>query len=234
MEFGKLRAMGMGGALAALILAGLSCGKPPARPPIILCAGDSLTEQGYPVFLQKTMKRQGILARVLNCGRSGNTSDEYLRFMSSEGSRLAFARPDFVLLELGTNDVRCDGDRTPTPVFERNMRALIGRFRTFRTRDNKPPIILLATIPPVPEGATFPFAPESSRRVREEINPALRRMAAELKIPLVDQFSYFEGASKLLPDVHPSPEGYRAMAQVWFSALKPYLNLKPDRGELLP
>jgi lysophospholipase L1-like esterase len=226
MEVGKIGVIITRGALAALILASLSCAKP-VRPPVILCAGDSITEQGYPILLQKVMKRQGILARVLNYGRGGNTSGEYLRFLISEESRLSSIRPDFVLLELGTNDVRCDGDRTPTPVFERNMRVLIGHFRAFRTRENKPPIILLATIPPVPEGVAFPFSPESSRRVREEINPTLRRIADELGLPLVDHFSFFMKASELLPDVHPSREGYWAMARGWFNALKPYLRSRP-------
>jgi lysophospholipase L1-like esterase len=234
MDFETFRALGRRGALAALILAGLCCARPPARPSIILCAGDSLTELGYPVYLQKIVKRQGVRAQVLNYGRSGNTSGEYLHFLASQEKKVAAVRPDFVLLELGTNDVRCDGDQTATPVFERNMRALIACFRGFRTRENKPPTILLATVPPVPEETPFPFSQESSRRVRDEINPTLRRMADELRIPLVDNFSLFAaGAPDLLPNVHPSREGYKAMAHAWFAALEPYLKPRPG-SKLLP
>ncbi len=208
--------------LAALAAVMVSCSRAPRRT-VILCAGDSITELGYPSFLEGLLKRQHLPASVLNYGRKGFTSGEYLRFLRKNKARLEALKPDVVLLELGTNDVRLDGDLTPTPEFDRNMRAIIGLLRTFRSGTKEPPVILLATVPPVPESAAPPFSPESGRRVREEINPALSRMALELGLPLVDQYAVFTASPGLLPGVHPSPAGYREMARRWRTALEPYL-----------
>ncbi|MGB9004538.1 MAG: SGNH/GDSL hydrolase family protein [Candidatus Aminicenantales bacterium] len=206
--------------LAVLMLA--ACSSRP-RNFIILCAGDSLTEQGYPSHLEKLLAQSGVRARVRNYGRSGFTSGEYLRFLEGRRTSLEAEQPDFVLLQLGTNDVRLDGDHTPAEAFENNMRRIIGIFSDFRTRWGRRPLILLASIPPVPEEIGFPFSPESSARVREEINPFLNRLSAELRLPLIDNFVLFRDRPGLLRDVHPTEEGYQRIAANWYAGLKPFL-----------
>jgi lysophospholipase L1-like esterase len=215
--------VGRGLFLAAAVLPALFCSR--ARPGfIILCAGDSLTAQGYPQPLRRMIGREaGVAVKVLNRGRSGNTSGEYLRYIRNRTASLAALHPDFILLQLGTNDVRIDADRTSVADFEKNMRGIIGILRGFRSRADRPPVIFLGLIPPVPEGAGFPFSRESGRRVREEINPALLRLAAELGTPLVDNYSLYVSRPDLLPDVHPNREGYRELARNWFRALAPRL-----------
>ena len=223
-EAGKLRRKRPPVGWPALVMTAflaLSCSRPMPNA-IILCAGDSLTEEGYPRNLSRIIRQEGFRARVLDFGRKGFNSGEYRRYLQSHRDRLASLRPDFILLQLGTNDVRLDGDATSVEDFERNMKAIIGLFREFRTRGGRIPILLLAAIPPVPEGSAFPFSPESSRRVRDEINPALKRIAEEGRLPLVDNFSLFLKSPGLLPGVHPSAEGYREMAANWYRRLKPY------------
>ncbi len=215
-----------GAALALLGVLALSCART-RRPEVILCAGDSITELGYPDLLRKLLRQEGFRARVVNRGRKGFNSGEYLAFLSSKENDFALIHPDFVLLELGTNDVRVDGDRTPAALFEANMRAIIERLRRLKDGEGRPSVVLLATIPPVPESEAFPFSPDSSRRVRDEINPALKRLAAEFGLTLVDQYSVLAGAPELLPGVHPSREGYRRMAGTWLRALEPRLRPTP-------
>jgi lysophospholipase L1-like esterase len=199
------------------------CDRPP-RGVIILCAGDSLTDSEYPRHLQRLLGREGTRARVLNYGRKGHTTGEYLRFLRQQGTSLAREHPDFILLQLGTNDVRVDGDRTPTDAFGRNLEAIIGLFREFTNRRGEAPRILLATIPPLPEVVSPPFGPGSSARVTEEINPLIRRVAAAERLPVVDNYSLFLRSPKLLPDVHPTSEGYRLMARNWLESLRPLLS----------
>jgi lysophospholipase L1-like esterase len=189
---------------------------------IVICAGDSITAEAYPHFLQRLFNTAGIRARVLNFGRSGNTSGEYLGFLERNKERLNLERPDFVLLQLGTNDVRVDADSTETRAFAENMKRIIEIFRAFRSRSGKTPRLLLGTVPPAPPGP-LPFSPESTRRVSEEINPALRAIAGKERILLVDHYSLFFREPGLLPGVHPSREGYRRLAENWFIALKPVL-----------
>ncbi len=196
-----------------------SCSSPPSNY-IILCAGDSLTEEGYPPFLERTLKGEGIRVKVLNYGKSGHTSGEYLRFLREKKTEMAENQPDFILLQLGTNDVRTDRDHTSAEDFYSNMKEIIRLFQTFRTRSGKTPHILLATIPPIPEETPFPFAPASALRVVKEINPLIQKLAQEETLTHVDNFSVFLERSHLLPEVHPSDQGYEAMAKNWHTALK--------------
>ena len=197
------------------------CASPP-RGVIILCAGDSLTAKAYPHFLQKLLNADGITARVVNQGVSGDTSGEYLEYVldAVRSEAIMWERPDVILLQLGTNDVRTDGDFTSTDRFVANMKSLLEYFRGFISRTADPSRIVLALIPPIPDGTPFPFSAESSRRVREEINPAIARLAGEYGLPLVDNYRIFEERPDLLPGVHPTTEGFRRMAGNWYETIR--------------
>lgn len=198
------------------------CSSPP-RGVIILCAGDSITAQAYPHFLQRLFARDGVRARVLNYGRSGFTSAEYRAFLAKNLERMSREHPDAVLLQLGTNDVRVDGDRGTAADFASNMRAITAAFRSLKSRSGRPPLLMLATVPPIPATTPFPFSAESVRRVEEEINPAVRALASEEGLPLVDNHALFLARPELLPGIHPSREGYQALAERWYEALRPRL-----------
>jgi len=194
------------------------------RGVIILCAGDSITAAEYPRFLQRIFKQEKIRAKVLNYGRSGHTSTEYLRFLEENSAAIAGEYPHFVLLQLGTNDVREDGDQTSSEQFERNMKRIILIFRNFRMRSGAETQILLATIPPIPQGSPFPFTHESGQRVVSEINPIVRKLANEMGLAVVDNYSLFREEPDLLSGIHPSREGYRALALNWYKALEPLIH----------
>ncbi len=193
------------------------------RSIIVLCAGDSITAAAYPRLLESLLNEGGIRAKVVNYGRNGNTSGEYLSFLLKSREDLARQHPDFVLLQLGTNDVRVDGDSTPTEVFGTNMQKIVGIFRTFRNLDGKRSVVLMATIPPVPPAAGPPFSGRSRERVSSDINPLIREICQKEKIALVDNYSLFVGSPELLPDVHPNQEGYVRLARNWYQALKSLL-----------
>ncbi|MFB0566319.1 MAG: SGNH/GDSL hydrolase family protein [Candidatus Aminicenantaceae bacterium] len=207
-----------------VILCIASCSHTPGGI-IIFCAGDSITEIAYPQYLQKIYNKVGIQAEVLNYGRGGYTSGEYLKFLKKNMKTLAAEKPDFVLLQLGTNDVRVDHDSTPGDKFYSSMKKIIKIFKRFRNRAGEKTRILLASIPPIPEGNPFPFTDESATRVIEEINPLIERISAEEKIYLVDNYSLFLRSPHLLPEVHPTWEGYEYLALNWFNHLIPMLPL---------
>ncbi len=201
-----------------------ACASPP-RGVIIFCAGDSLTSKAYPHFLQRLFNADGIAARVINHGVSGDTSGEYLSFLRnpSRAEALMWDRPDIILIQLGTNDVRLDGDFLSTDQFVANMRQIIMFFKDFISRTADPSRIVLALIPPIPENTSFPFSPESARRVRQEINPAIARLAGEYGLPLVDNYRIFFDRPDLLPGVHPTRDGFRLMAGNWYATIKEIL-----------
>jgi len=187
---------------------------------IILCAGDSITAGDYPRFLQRIIKKEGISVKVLNYGRSGNTSGEYLRYLQENSADLAEEHPHYICLQLGTNDVRQDGDKTSAAKFADNMKKILRIFRRFHTSSGKETQVLLATIPPIPKGSIYPFSADSRNRVVSEINPVIRRLAGEKGLILVDNYALFRNAPNLLPGIHPSEEGYRELARNWHRNLK--------------
>ena len=185
---------------------------------VILCIGDSITAGSYPEKLQAKLNKAKIPAKVLNCGMCGYTSGDYLRFMKSFGL-FKIISPDIVLLQLGTNDVREDYAYTETEKFIENMKNII-RLMKEKLYKNKPPIVLLSTIPPI-KSTGFIFTERSARRVIEEINPAIRKISDELNLPLVDNFKLFEEHPEWLIDgIHPDDRGYQAMAENWFNLIK--------------
>lgn len=212
----------MRGAILGFLLL-VSCASPPEGI-ILLCAGDSITEGEYPRHLRRMLSQDGLRVRVLNRGRRGYTSREYLKFLSERERELAEAQPDYILLQLGTNDVRVDDDFTPAQEFERTMREIIAVFGRFRNRRGGSSEIFLATIPPLPASLSYPFNAQSAERVVREINPILKKIAAEENLYLVDNYSLFLEHPQLLPDVHPTSEGYRLLARNWYNSLKPLIS----------
>jgi len=201
-----------------LAVLSVSCRREPSAI-IVSCVGDSLTAQGYPRYLRAALGRRGIRARVVNHGRSGNTTREYLAYLKAAEGDLGKERPDFVLVGLGTNDARIDGDHTTAAEFERNFRAILAVLGKFRTRSGRRPEILLGAAPPIPAGTPYPFGPGSPARLAGEINPAIEALARSHDAGFVDNYALFMRSPELLPDVHPLPEGYAAMAENWARAV---------------
>jgi len=183
----------------------------------ILCAGDSITADSYPKRLQDRLEKAGLSAQVLNAGIPGHTSTEYLDYMTSS-SILSKVNPHVVLLQLGTNDVRVDFNRVSTQQCIKNMRAIIGLVRAHRNPDGGAPMLFIATVPPIVVNG-FPFTAASRRRIKREINPAIKELAKAFDLPVNDNCALFEKRPHLLPDIHPSQEGYQAMADQWFEVM---------------
>lgn len=190
-------------------------------PVVILAAGDSITAASYPAYLQALFDAAKLKVRVVNGGVKGHTSGEYLTLLK-RGGLVARTNPDFVLLQLGTNDVRTDADRTETGRFYRQMNEILDRVLGHRNPDGRRPAVFLATIPPVVAVPRF-FDESSRQRVTDEINPAIRRLARERGLPLVDTYELFVRHPEWLPEIHPNEEGYRAMARQWFEVLAPHV-----------
>lgn len=117
---------------AALLSITLLGASPPARPPLILAFGDSLTAGygldqglGFAPQLQATLRRHGIAARVVDGGVSGDTSE-------AGKARLGWTldgmerKPDLVILELGANDMLRGLDPKLT---EANLDAMLAELK---------------------------------------------------------------------------------------------------------
>ena len=200
-----------------------ACRRDPAPPaltgePVVLCAGDSITAGAYPERLQRRLAESGLRYQVVNAGVKGNTSGEYLAFLR-RSLIIERTNPRWVLLQIGTNDVRIDGDATPTARFRENLEAILDLVARHRNPDGLPPRVLLGTIPPITEEIRGRFDATSRARVATDINPAIGETAARRGIALVDNHRLFAARPELLPGIHPSEDGYRALGDSWHDAL---------------
>jgi lysophospholipase L1-like esterase len=202
----------------------------PHRPPVILCLGDSMTEGGYggyPVHLRRLVKTKFPRVRVYAAARPGHNTREYAAFLRNSDVLRKY-RPDIVLLMLGTNDARTDGDKSSLNEFRQEMNRIVDMIRAGGVGKYRGPgAIFIATLPPIFSIDLPNFSEESRRRIVGEINPAIRRLARERNLNLVDVERLFRENRDLLPGIHPSAAGFRRMAETFFAAIRPDLRSCP-------
>jgi len=157
--------MKIAGILATAALAVAFAGAPAAgRVPVILDFGDSLTAgyglpagQAFPARLEAWLHQQGIEARVVNAGVSGDTTAGGL-------ARLDWAladKPDLVILALGANDALRGIE--PSSVRE-NLDKMLGKIEASGAK-----VLLLGMLAPPNWG-------EEYRHAFDQIFPELARI----------------------------------------------------------
>ena len=157
--------MKIAGILATAALAVAFAGAQPAgRVPVILDFGDSLTAgyglptgQAFPARLEAWLHQQGIEARVVNAGVSGDTTAGGL-------ARLDWGladKPDLVILALGANDALRGIE--PSSVRE-NLDKMIGKIEASGAK-----VLLLGMLAPPNWG-------EEYRHAFDQIFPELARI----------------------------------------------------------
>jgi acyl-CoA thioesterase-1 len=171
-DFNALWRLATAGAIV-LATSGATGATAAAAPPRILALGDSLTagyglaaDQAFPVRLQARLKADGVDADVINGGVSGDTTAGGL-------SRLNWAladKPDYILLELGANDMLRGIDPKVT---EDNLDKILARLAADHTK-----VMLFGMRAAANWGDDY-------RQAFEAIYPAL---AAKYKIPLYPFF----------------------------------------------
>jgi lysophospholipase L1-like esterase len=204
------------------------CRREPAIPvptgeAVVFCAGDSITAASYPKYLKQLLARDGLRVQVINAGVKGDSTAEYIRFLE-RSQIIERSCPSWVLLQLGTNDLRIDGHATTTGQFRKNLETILERFLRCRQRDGSSPQVILATIPPIPKEVRWRFDAGSRARVEAEINPAIRDIARRRGLILADHYAIFSARPDLLPDIHPSEQGYRVLAEAWHRLLAPLIS----------
>jgi acyl-CoA thioesterase I len=167
----------------------------PARVPVILAFGDSLTaglglpaDEAFPAQLEARLKAMGVAARVVNAGVSGDTTADGL-------ARLDWSladKPDLVILELGANDML----RGIDPKLARaNLAALIAKIRKSGSK------VLLAGMKSVPNwGIQY-------RKSFDAIYPALAREDHVALYPFFLDGAAMDPALTQPDGLHPNAKG---------------------------
>ena len=172
-------------------------------------------------------------AEVINAGRGGHNSRNLLARLDRD---VLVRKPTLVIVMVGTNDVLNHGNAVPLKEYRAHVLQLVRAIRAARSH------VLLMTIPPCHERYLLERHPASfyqpdgpSGRVRKA-NRIVRDVAKATRTPLVDIFGLFEAKgnvgeeaeswirnpanSRARDGVHPTAEGYRAMAEAIFAAIR--------------
>jgi len=187
----------------------------PARPPLVVFLGDSLTaglglasDEAWPALVAARLAQNGTPIRPVNAGVSGDTSAGGLR-------RLAWLlkqKPDVVVVELGAND----GMRgQPIAGVEANLRAILERSRAAGAR-----VLLVGLRVPPSIGGDY----------ARDFAAVYPRLAHELGVPLVPfLLEGVAGDPELnLPDgIHPNAKGQRRVADLMLPHLERVVREQP-------
>jgi len=179
----------------------------------LLCMGDSLTASVYPYYLRCLLQQEQQPPRVITLAKKGYGSRRYLRYTLSHLPLWQTVFSGTVLLMLGTNDVRRGFNYNTTKGFYRHMDKLVGHILAAGFT------LIISLVPPVQAAAWPEFSSRSRRRIVSEINPAIRSLAKQHHLPLVDNYTPLQHTA--FPDgVHPDDQGCRLIAQNWHQRLK--------------
>jgi len=190
------------------------------KPPLVICcAGDSLMRP-MPWYFRQLLLSDSPHFILYEWAQGGLSSVTYQGFYRQQAERWRRIRPEFILLQLGTNDVVpvLEG-RLSLDDFKANLTSIIREFQTYRTPRGESARILLATVPLF---ADDPANQDKNRLVKTAINPAIREIVKRAQACLADNFSVLEGRPEFYdPDgVHPNPLGEAALAKNWIKSLK--------------
>lgn len=184
----------------------------------ICCAGDSLMRP-IPPHLRKLLLSNGSKINVKDWARGGLSSQTYMSFYRKRVQRQKPYSIDFILLQLGTNDVRhlYSGEYSLAR-FEANLKLIIDEFRKFSPKRDNPVKILIASIPPL-------YAPEyqeMNRFIRSKLNPAIKKLSEVKAVFFVDNWKVLNDRLHLYrPDgIHPNVRGEWVLAQNWIIAMR--------------
>ena len=178
------------------------------EPRRIVCYGTSLTAAcGYPEALQRELDRRWPgMATVVNSGGSGQNSRWGLENLDA---LVVSNRPDAVFLEFSMND-SVDRFHLDLEESERNTRLIIGRIRQALPKCE----VILMTMNP------YSGEPAGKRAGLPAYYEIYRKLAGELRLPLIDNFPIWQKTlvedpsayAKMVPDgTHPNDVGIRSV-----------------------
>ncbi|HTK10531.1 MAG TPA: SGNH/GDSL hydrolase family protein [Ktedonobacteraceae bacterium] len=206
---------------------------------VIMPLGDSITfgegsssGDGYRFVLWQLLTTAGIKATFVGSERSGSTSFPQPENEGHPGWRIAQIsahivswlrtyRPDYVLLQIGTNDIVYKDHLAQAPA---RLKALIDKI----TATLPGVTVLVAEITPLApprEALVVSFNSAIPGIVRAEV-------AAGKHVRYVDIHDSLSLNDLLADKIHPDDAGYTLMANTWYQALYPLLKTDTSNGKL--
>lgn len=189
----------------------------------IACVGDSITwgftivnrrKYSYPALLQQ---RLGDEYEVRNFGYNDaaarfDADTPYVKKNVYQDS-LEW-NPDVVLLMLGSNDTK---RRNWDPeIFRRDYTRIV---KSYLKLPSKPRVILIAPIQ-IFQPMHIPVLGLYSETMENGVRPAIREIASETGLELVDLANLFTDSKYMMDGVHPQREGAKMLEEAIFKGVK--------------
>lgn len=182
--------------------------------------GRVLAQEVFPSLVERSLRLEGIAARVVNAGVPGNTTEDVLKRLDRDVSA---HKPAIVILMIGINDgayvdpgpkARTE-PRVPLPRFRENIRTIVGRLRAAGSA------VLLLTPNPISRRYIYStFGYYGSHEITGTQQPyvdALLEAGRALRVPVVDVFAEWRSEGDLdqylVDGVHPNAAGHRKIAE---------------------
>ena len=188
----------------------------------VACIGDSITwgftllnpwKQSYPALLQEML---GADYEVRNFGYNDAAArfDGDTPYVNKRVYRDSLAwNPDIVLLMLGTNDTK---KRNWDPdVFRRDYRKIVDSYLNLPSH---PRVILIAPIR-IFLLINLPLLGLYPETMEEGVRPAIREIAAEKGLELIDLKDLFTDSHYCRDGVHPQRAGARMLAEAIYDGI---------------
>lgn len=228
-------------AIALLIVCPLNAAD--KEPVTIVTFGDSTTATRgplvvYSMILQKELPQQGLPVKVINAGIGGNTTQNAIARFEKD---VLAKQPDLVVIQFGINDSAVDVWKDPPATksrvsqkqYEANLRSLIDRLQKQQIK-----VILMTPnslrwIPRIKKlYGKPPYDPDDPLGFNlylKSYAQAVREIAKEKQVPLVDIYAAFEKYAEkegqsaqdlLLDGIHPNTAGQQMVADLLIPQIK--------------
>ena len=188
----------------------------------VACIGDSITwgftivnrrKYSYPALLQQ---RLGEDYEVRNFGYNDASArfDADTPYVKKSVYQESLAwNPNVVLLMLGSNDTK---RRNWDPeIFRRDYKRIV---ESYLKLPSKPRVILIAPIQ-IFQPLHIPMLGLYSETMENGVRPAIREIAAEMGLELLDLVNLFTDSKYMMDGVHPQREGARMLEEAIGSSL---------------
>jgi acyl-CoA thioesterase-1 len=181
-------------------------------------ASDAVEADAYPIRLNMLLGRGYF---VENDGVTGLYLQKDAKPASSywgpQGKlpKVFALQPNIITIKLGTNDSRAADWNTAR--YLRDYRSMID---TLKGMASHPAIWSCLPIPSWQVNGAWPFSGISNDIIKDSTIPAIRKVAAEKSVPVIDAHTPFQNLKNLVPDgVHPNKAGQDTLARILYRAL---------------
>lgn len=198
--------------------------KPQENQIRVACVGDSVTygmtmknwsKNAYPFLLRQMLGKNYCTQNFGFSGRTVMQSGDRPYMNEKLYTQSLTFEPDIVILQIGSNDSKTK-NWTDTEEFKADYKKILESYIVLPSS----PKVFVCTPPPAFEYNGEVKYDIQADIIENEISPAIKEIAKEKNIPVIDLMELFSGHSELFNDgLHPNTDGGKLLANAVYEAI---------------